>query len=569
LTPSQFEAQFGPTVAEEQAVASWARNTGLSVTEVNRHYIAVSGDIASAQKAFSVPFHQYSVKGHLQTAPEDNVLIPAAIAPSVMTITGLDSATHFLRPADALPPPPKNRWTPSPCDTYYNQSKATNLPPDAVGKSVPWNVCGYTPDQLRSAYGATRSGLTGKGVTVAVLDAYASPTMLSDANAYSASLNDTGFAAGQYTENLPSTWSSVAACGGNGWYTEEHIDVEAVHAIAPDANVVYVGASSCSDVDFQDALARIVDNHLASIVTNSWFAPEDQETAPLRATYDSIFQQGIAEGIGMYFCTGDAGYNDPATAIGASYGSDQMQTSYPASSPYVTGVGGTALEIGQTGSYGAEFDYGVFRDKLNDSGTGWTDPQPGIYPADFYTGGTGGTSYDYPEPTYQSVIVPPELTTKLPNGTTSTTAMRETPDVAMDADPDTGMIVGLTATQPDGSVAYSTARWGGTSLATPLFAAMQALAQEAQGTAIGFANPSIYSRYSDFNDIRGAISGHPLDFAVNWYTTPTTQSGPVLTYLATAGIDGSGTALLAAQPGYDAATGVGSPNYNYLESFVK
>jgi subtilase family serine protease len=61
------------------------------------------------------------------------------------------------------------------------------------------------------------------------------------------------------------------------------------------------------------------------------------------------------------------------------------------------------------------------------------------------------------------------------------------------------MVIGVTATQPDGSRAYSTARWGGTSLAAPLFAGMQALAQQAQGTAIGFANPEIYQRYQANN----------------------------------------------------------------------
>jgi subtilase family serine protease len=207
--------------------------------------------------------------------------------------------------------------------------------------------------------------------------------------------------------------------------------------MAPAANVVYEGDASCNDNDFQDALARIVDNHLASIVSNSWTAPEDLETAALRATYDSILQHGAAEGIGMYFSSGDAVYNDPATARGASSGSDKLQTSCPTSSPYATGVGGTTLGIGSSGDYKFEFDYGVFRDKLNAAGTGWTDTLPGTCPADFYQRGGDGTSYDYPQPSYQSATVPSSLSGRLPNGT-STTAMRVTPDVSMDADPTLG-----------------------------------------------------------------------------------------------------------------------------------
>jgi hypothetical protein len=56
---------------------------------------------------------------------------------------------------------------------------------------------------------------------------------------------------------------------------------------------------------------------------------------------------------------------------------------------------------------------------------------------------------------------------------------------------------------------------------------------------------------------------------LNWYTTPGTRSGPILTYLATSGTDGAGSAHLASAPGDDAATGVGSANYAYLESFIK
>ena len=59
-------------------------------------------------------------------------------------------------------------------------------------------------------------------------------------------------------------------CGEQGWYGEETLDVEAVHAVAPDADVTYVGAASCMDNDLLDALGKIVDNHLADIVSNSW-----------------------------------------------------------------------------------------------------------------------------------------------------------------------------------------------------------------------------------------------------------------------------------------------------------
>src|SRR6202044_492690 len=97
---------------------------------------------------------------------------------------------------------------------------------------------------------------------------------------------------------------------------------------------------------------------------------------------------------------------------------------------------------------------------------------------------------------YQSGTVPKSLSEHLLTGGTSTTPMREVPDVAMEGDLYAGTMVGFTQTLPDGSTGYGEAGYGGTSVATPLFAGEQADAQQAQGgEAIGFANPEIYQRY--------------------------------------------------------------------------
>jgi subtilase family serine protease len=119
-------------------------------------------------------------------------------------------------------------------------------------------------------------------VTVAIVGAYDSPTMLSDASQYSADNGDPQFAPGHYTENLPSSWNSTGPCGGGGWFNEQSIDVEALHGMAPAAKLVYLGAASCFDNDFQDALLRVVDNHLADIISNSWDGTDNQE-APFMA----------------------------------------------------------------------------------------------------------------------------------------------------------------------------------------------------------------------------------------------------------------------------------------------
>ena len=94
---------------------------------------------------------------------------------------------------------PPNYWVAKPCSTYYGQKIATNKP-KAYGKHQPWTNCGYTPSQVRGAYGVTASGMTGKGQTVAIVDAYASPTIKADANQFATTVDDHPFAAGQFQQ---------------------------------------------------------------------------------------------------------------------------------------------------------------------------------------------------------------------------------------------------------------------------------------------------------------------------------------------------------------------------------
>jgi hypothetical protein len=143
-----------------------------------------------------------------------------------------------------------------------------------------------------------------------------------------------------------------------------------VHGQAPDANVTYVRAASCNDSDLLAALALIVDNHLASIVSDSWGEPLDQAT--LIATFDQVFQAGAAEGIGFFFSSGDSGYEDPAE----DPGSDTLQVDYPTSSPYVTSVGGTSLAIGSSNNYEFETSWGTLIDPLAANGRSWQSSRP-------------------------------------------------------------------------------------------------------------------------------------------------------------------------------------------------
>lgn len=575
LTPQQFNQRFGASAQQISAVTSWIRGSGLYVDPAgsNSHYLHVTGHLDKATKAFGTGFRNYAAQGTVVRAPESDATVPDSLASAVLTVTGLDTGKHLRTHSETLPPPDPNYNVAQPCAKYFGQ-KIANDKPTAYGKHQPRATCGYLPKQLRGAYGSTASGLTGKGATVAIVDAYAAPKMEQVSNEFSTKHGDKPFAKGQYREVLPAAFDLVDECGASGWYGEEALDVTAVHALAPKANVVYVGAQNCAD-GLDAALANIVDNHLADIVSNSWGDLSEHYTQAMIDAEESIFKQGAIEGIGFYFSTGDCGYEVPGTPCQARYGdaaSTHRQTDMPTSDPWVTAVGGTTLAVGKSNNYKFEATWNVQYDSLAANGKSWSTPPPGKYPSTYSAGGGGGTSDLFTQPGYQRGVVPRSLSTNLPDGTTAKQPMRTIPDISAVADSGTGIRYPEWNQRPDGSFGYTESRVGGTSLACPVVAGLQALAQEAQGRQpIGFANPAIYLRagkhvYHDVTD--QPLGRDPVAYVRTNYTDPYAAKGPLLYILVTSGNKGIPQQdALTATPGYDRGTGVGSPTAAYLRSF--
>ena len=155
--------------------------------------------------------------------------------------------------------------------------------------------------------------------------------------------------------------------------------------------------------------------------------------------------------------------------------------------------------------------------------------------------------------------MPLSLATKLPGGTRSRAPMRVVPDVSADASPSTGLVIGLSILR-HGKYRFADTSVGGTSLACPTMAAIEADAQQAAGGPLGFADPAIYARYRTpaFRD----VTDHPLGMA----HPSVVSAGSQGTFLEALNIDGAGRGALRAVRGYDDATGVGSPR-RYIESF--
>ncbi|HEY5394432.1 MAG TPA: S53 family peptidase [Trebonia sp.] len=659
LTAAQAKSLYAPTTAEANAVESWATSNGLQVGTVTTGFgasIQVTGTASTIASAFGVKFGSYQVgagkKAHRFWAPEQSASVPASIQGDVLTVAGLDNAKHQATPADTLPPPGQNYFVAPWSSAYYGQkvtsgkfgtvAGTTTKIPAVNGQAVPWTNTGYTPAQVRGAYNVGKSGETGKGVTVAIIDAYTPATLKSDANQYAEwaagqpggnRALDKPFANGQYkTVQHPGATTyddtSAAECGASGWYGESTLDVESVHGMAPNANVTYIGASDCTDQGLGNAVAYVVNTHAASIVTDSWGEPFDSSS--LVSVYDQMFIAGAAEGIGFFFSAGDSGYEDP----NYEDPTDQVEVDYPDSSPWVTSVGGTSLAIGKSENYEGETSWGTFLNPLTVNSKGkssWTfspaDTRDEVTSGDYDGSTGGGVSYAYAQPWYQKGVVPTKLAETNVTSTpitydTGTTAFgtvtlafnesvtrassprRVTPDVSALADPSTGVAVGETLFGPDnkkgvpGPEKFYLSRIGGTSVASPIFAGIEADAQQAARYPIGFANPAIYGLDAHTSSAFHNVSDHPGGAAFyevrSNYTDPNNEKVPLLTYLRGLGDNGftgrnvtfpavPAGALAPGSPalpsvtvnlasalqsngGYSDATGVGSPN-NYIQAF--
>ncbi len=574
LSASEYQARFGTTSAQVSAVESWLRLAGLHVVSANSQEIEVSGTAAQTESAYGTSLHNYSVKGKTYWAASADARVPSSVASDVVTITGLDSMPTTLKPSSLVstvaaeeqltgqkPQETKeaNGSTyigQEPCSSYYGQVKDTNAPAENGTSDNPYVMCGYTPSQLRAAYGV--AGVNGRGVTIAIVDAYGSSDILSDANTYAQENGDPAFKSGQFLDTeTPADWYDQSVCGGPaGWAPEEHIDVEAAHAMAPGATVHYYAANSCNDPEMLASLQQIVDTHSADIVTDSWGEVVYSSTGNLdqadETSYEQVLKQMAVEGIEMNFSAGDCGAEIPTTGCGQADTSTQPQTDWPASSAWATAVGGTSLAIGKHDQVEWNTAWGTDI-QLNES-TGWSD-------YGWYFGGGGGTSALFTQPWYQRGVVSKSLATTLPTGATTSQPMRVIPDVAMLADPYTGFLVGQTQALPNGTTGYGESAWGGTSLASPLFAGLQADAMQLQGhQPVGFANPAIYARYGSpaYDQVTGKSPGTKVfnDFP-NSTGTGTEYS-----------VDFGNTQILKATAGVNDVTGVGTPTPLYLWSHL-
>jgi subtilase family serine protease len=570
LSPADVRARFAPTKETVDSVRQWLSDSGFKIGEIpsNSAYITASGTADQVQDAFDVKLGQYKVDsktarvtagGNTLRAADKDLSVPSDLAANVLGVSGVDQSATMVKPnhetgtsgkpaatgshAQAKPtdvPPGAGFRNSGPCGDFYGQ-KTDTTDPAFNGKQLPYAPCGYTPDQLRSAYGidkTVKSGVDGSGTTVAIVDAFGSPTIVNDATTY-AKRNDPQhpLQESQYSQKVfPPTpgMEDPDQCDAAGWYGEETLDVEAVHAMAPGAKIFFEGAADCTDVNIDVAVNDIVAGAKADMISNSYGdAGEDIPAEEVQA-FTQIATQAAIEGIGLYFSSGDSG--DEAANLG------QPSPDFSASSPWVTAVGGTSMAVDKKGKRTFETGWETGKSALADGKYG---------DLTFNGGAGGGTSRLFGEPFYQKGIVPDVLAKQ---NQTGDARGRVVPDVSALADPNTGFLMGQTQTFSDG-VYYDQFRIGGTSLACPLMAGIVAVADDLDHVHHGFINPVLYqitSKAGALNDVKHVDAAvERVDFA----NSENANDG----LLVSARTLDYGELTIHTTGGYDNVTGVGSP----------
>jgi subtilase family serine protease len=538
LSPAQVQARFGASAAQQSAVRAWLSGSGLTVASGDGFVISAVGTATKAEAALQSGLAlSQPADGVQQVVPSQAMSVPSALAGAITTIR-VSTATAALTPHQPLTSSASTTGsTAVPCSAYYGQKKASGLP-KAYGRTITWAPCGYTPTQLRDAYGVSRTGLTGAGASVAVLSEADYPTALSDVDRWSRQQHIPQFAPGQFT-------ADVAANSGGGALDEDALDIEAVHGMAPAAKVDYVvGSGQITGDPLLDALDTVVTNHLADVATTSWYegfmpVPESMITA-----WESVLERAALEGITVNAASGDF--------------SSLFPLQYPSADPWITAVGGTSLAIGAKDDYLWETGWDTDQTNLAANGKSWSPAPPG----ESAGGSTGGVSQTFAEPAYQDGVVS--------GNTVDGERMRTVPDVSAFADPVLGYQIGLTTPNAAGQYVYEDEVQGGTSLSSPLFAGFEAdLIQARHRVPLGFANPLLYhsADTAAFHGVTGDPQGPRHPEAVIYQPTSYGPAPALPLTLSTLGQCGTNDTLPCG-PGYNMVTGLGSPGPTFFRTFA-
>ncbi|HEX5712185.1 MAG TPA: S53 family peptidase [Solirubrobacterales bacterium] len=505
LTVPEFAQRFGAPAAQIAAVGTALERRGLEVGEPGRNGLSlpVSATVAEAEDAFGLSVQEVELQsGQVALRNDRAPALPAAVAPYIEAVLGLDDVTESQRQSHSLDAAPLAAGSASPPLTMGIPTGGPQ-PCKAALEAQVKEGGGYTADQIANTYRFSdfyAAGNFGAGHKIALLEF--EPYLPSDIETY------------QECYGTDVEITNVDVNGGPGPYAgsdgESALDIEQLIGLAPGAEiVVYQGPNEGEAPVF----AAYVEQNIAKVMSSSWGICEKQAGKAEMSVMDTLLQEAAAQGQSFFVAAGDAGSTDCWTEKDKD---EDLAVDTPGSQPFATDVGGTRIE------------------------------QPTVPPVEFLWNdkvlngaGGGGVSEHFPMPAYQAEAAPGVgVISPLSTGLTCGFAgyCRQVPDVSANASPGTGYIV------------FSEKEWqltGGTSAAAPLWAALATLTNASAacgGHTIGFANPALYgiaaTGYAEnFHDITGARPGG--------FTSNNMFS------------DGE---PFPVGPNYDMATGLGSPN---------
>jgi kumamolisin len=463
LTREDFAEQHGADASDLAAVRAFAAAQGLTVVleHAARRTVVLSGSVAQFSAAFAVQLHHMAQAGGTYRGRTGAIRLPAQLDGIVEAVLGLDDRPQAKTHCRIRPPGTVKR---------------------RPGAAAPVS---YTPTQMASLY-AYPAG-TGEGQCVALIE-LGGGFRQADLDTYFAGL---GVGSPTVTAVAVDGGSNSPTGDANGPDGEVMLDIEMVGAIAPQAKMAVYFAPN-TDAGFLDAITTAIHDitNRPAVISISWGGAESTWTAQAMTVMDEAFQAAATMGITVCIAAGDNGSSD-----GVSGGGDHVD--FPASSPFALACGGTSLQASQV-QITSEV---VWNDGASGGASG------------------GGISSFFALPSWQT-----GLHAQGSQGQSIALGMRGVPDVAGDADPETGYDVRI-----DGTDTVI----GGTSAVAPLWAALVARINQITGKNAGYLNPQLYANPQALHDITKGNNGD-YDAAVGW----------------------------------DACTGLGSPNGKLLDGIL-
>jgi len=591
LAAGQFQSEFAPPAATVSALSSYLESNGLSVQTTSSPFLLRAiGSSAQLEAAFATTIDNYqSPNGTSFFSNDSDVSVPSGLASSVLGVVGLTNTVRLQNNLQLTPEASSESGRggggqPS-CEIPYPTTLAQLEAITAPGQ--PFNgygggpgCSGLTPSQTNSIYNAPNAGprAQGAGANVAVfeLSAYNHSDITKWAQTfygprYQPRLTDINVDGGPLATSTSQCPTGDTCLYGYGGDIEVQADIEMDLTVAPDTNsvLVYNAPNDFTGATELDEYTAIANQDIADSISTSWALCEPDAGLAYAQAENLVFEQMAAQGQSIFASAGDTGAFE-CIRDGTFGDFHPLEALDPASQPWVTSTGGTSFESFDPGSnpnpsypYGVEAVWNTLDVCSGNNSSVATDP--GIESCGTYGAGGGGHSIFWPMPNYQRGpgVINPYTVYGSSNCALAARGQpcREGPDISANSDPLTGYAEYCTGSSylsplnpagiPYGSACLAITPatpgapgWfhiGGTSLSAPLFGALFSDRDAYQRHRTGNANYLLYALYNnpqsyftDFHDITGF---HQVSNNNGFY--------PVT-------------------PGYNEATGIGTPNFTGL-----